>query len=44
MSKKNKKLIFKKEILLNFLDQIKLKNCFKSKKMPSAFRFTVKGS
>ena len=42
--KKNKKVIFKKEILFNFLGQIKLKKQFRLKTVASSFRFIFKGS
>jgi len=44
MGKKNKKIIFKKVILFNFLGQIKLKKQVRLKTATSSFRFIFKGS
>jgi len=44
MSKKNKKIIFKRKILFNSLGQIKLKSGFKPKNVPFIFQFISKGS
>ena len=44
MSKKNKKIIFKRKILFNTLGQIKLKSGFKPKNIPFIFQFISKGN
>jgi hypothetical protein len=44
MSKKNKKVIFKKEIIINKLGQLKLKKRFISKDTINFFRTLFQGS